>query len=341
MLALKKIKKASPKQWLAGGVAGLFALFAIGFIGAVMTGPQIGSVFSAVTKGLGGPSYASSAPAIAPAPISSGSSLNEKAPGGSAASTGNTSTDLQQGQALPVDRMIIRNATVSIRAKEVEKSINELRALATEKNGTVFQANTSSRGEGTNDIYGSIVIQVPATTFDDVLGRIRKLNGVRVDNENVTSQDVTEEFVDVQARAKNLKVTEEELQRLLAKATNVTEVMNVQRELTTVRGEIERLQGRMNYLEKRAAMSTITINVSPWSASVQTASKGWEFSEVLENAWNGSVNGLQGIATLLTNLLAWSIWLVPLLVAAILGGRFLYKRTFRKVDGATPSAFSE
>lgn len=338
MLALKKIKKTSPKQWVAGGVAGLFVLFAVGFMGSILMGPQVGSVFSAVTKGLGGPSYASSALAIAPAPSSSGSSAGEKASGGG---TANTNLDVQQRQALPVDRMIIRNATVSIRAKEVEKSISELRALATEKNGTVFQANTSSRGDSSNDIYGAIVIQVPATTFDDVLGRIRKLSGVRVDNENVTSQDVTEEFVDVQARVKNLKVTEEELQRLLTKATNVTEVMSVQRELTTVRGEIERMQGRMNYLEKRAAMSTITINVSPWSASVQSATKGWEFSEVLENAWNGSLNGLRGMATLLATLLAWSIWLVPLLVAAIVGGRFLYKRTFRKVDGAKPSAFSE
>lgn len=261
----------------------------------------------------------------AAASSSDGAAKNAAAPAATAASAG--------GQALPADRLIIRNATVALSADDVDKTLLDVRALATEKNGVVFQSNSTVRGDKT---YATLTIQVPAAAFDETMNRLRKLTGVKVTSEDSTSQDVTEEYVDVQAQVKNLQATETELVRLLNKAQTVDEILTVQNQLTQVRGQIDQRQGRLNYLEKRTAMSSISINISPvLPANVRTTeTTGWNPLEVLDDAWAGSLKGLQGLFTVAVNIGVWLVWIGPLVLLVWL----VFRRFFRSKPARPASA---
>jgi hypothetical protein len=188
----------------------------------------------------------------------------------------------------------------------------------------VFQSNSTIRDDKT---YAALTIQVPAAAFDDTMNRLRKLTGVKVEGEDSTSQDVTEEYVDLKAQLTNLQAAETELVRLLAKTNSVAEILSVQRELTNVRGEIDRRQGRINYLDKRTAMSSIVVNISPvLPANVKnTEANNWNPLEVLQTAWAGSLKGLQGLYTVGITMGVWLIWLGPLFLI----GYLVYRRLTR------------
>ena len=228
---------------------------------------------------------------------------------------------------LPSDRMIIRNASLSLQADNVEKLLGDIRALATEQSGVVMQASTSTRND---KLYANITIQVPAAAFDATISRLRQM-AYKVDTENTTSQDVTEEFVDTDARVRNLKATEAVYLEILRKATSVNDTLTVQRELSNVRSEIERLQGRINLLQKKSDNSSISISLSPRLTETTKPDAGWDFGKVLNQAWEGSLRGLQGLATVLITLALYGWWVLPLALVAFLVGRFGWKRLNRPV----------
>jgi hypothetical protein len=95
-----------------------------------------------------------------------------------------------------------------------------------------------------------------------VLDELRSL-GEKVTTDSISGQDVTEEYVDLKSRERNLRATEESLLRLYDRAENVEEALSIQRELTGVRGEIELVQGRIKYLDQRSTYSQITLNIQP------------------------------------------------------------------------------
>lgn len=275
-------------------------------------------------------SFATSAPApTAAASYASGGSAAAPAADGINRQTTAANTT---GQTLPADRLIIRNATISLTSSDVDKTLLDVRALASEKSGVVFQSSSTVRD---NRTYATITIQVPAAAFDETLNRIRKLSGVKVENENSTSQDVTEEFVDVQAQLKNLQATEAELIQLLGKANSVSDVLTVQRELSNVRGQIEQRQGRINYLQKKTDMSSVTLTISP-SGVATTTETGWDVSKVFDTAWAGSLRGLQGLFTVVVTVGVWAIWAVPLLALFIFLVVFAFRRMFPKRSQVTP-----
>jgi hypothetical protein len=318
------IKRLFRKIGVWGVIIGVAGFMAVGVL-LILSGPQVGSVFSAVTKGLGGgSSYSGSTPAAVnpavAAPVAS--SL------GSAQASANA-------QSRPADRLIIRNATLSLTSSDVEKSLGEIRTMAVGQDGLVFQSSTTVRED---KLYATITLQVPSDTFDQTMNQLRRLSGVKVESENSTSQDVTEEYVDLQAQANNLKASEAELVKLLSKAANVTEVMNVQKELTAVRGEIEQRLGRLNYLEKKSSMSTIGISLAPAAlpATNNKPSKGWDPLSVLETAWSGSLTGLQKLYKVGITLGVWAIWIGPLVALAWFGIRLVLKKRRKTFSDLTP-----
>jgi hypothetical protein len=259
----------------------------------------------------GGANYAAPAPAAIPG-------------SGSGYTYDNTSAQPLPNN--PDNRMIIRNASLSVQADDVEKLLGDIRALAAEQNGVVTQANTSIRD---NKTYANITIQVPSAAFDNTISRLRKL-AYKVDSENSTSQDVTEEFVDVDAQVRNLKATEASYLDLMKKATSVNDTITIQRELNNVRSQIERLQGRMNYLQKKSDFSTISLSISPKGVADTTKTQeAWDAGKVLERAWEGSLRGLQGLATVLITLLVYAWWVLPLLALAYFGAKVAWKRVNR------------
>ncbi|HWS79999.1 MAG TPA: DUF4349 domain-containing protein, partial [Rubrobacter sp.] len=163
------------------------------------------------------------------------------------------------------------------------------------------------------------VLSVPSEEFERVLDELRGL-GEKVTTDSISGQDVTEEYVDLESRERNLRATEESLLRLYDRAENVEEALSIQRELTTVRGEIELVQGRIKYLDQRSAYSQITLNIQPVT-SPPPPKPTWDPGEVVEQAWDASLAVLQVMATAIISAVVFGWWLAPVLIGGLLWWR--------------------
>jgi len=145
------------------------------------------------------------------------------------------------------ERIRIYTAQLEVSVVDIEAALGSARKMCADAGG-YMDAMTSE----------SITMRVPAPKFEGVLEEIRKLGQVL--SRNVGAQDVTDEYVDLQLRLKNAEATRERLIAILQKAQTVKETLEVERELSRVREEIERIKGRLAMLDRQTAFSTITIH---------------------------------------------------------------------------------
>jgi len=211
-------------------------------------------------------------------------------------------------------RVIIYTGNVSLVVKDTQEAVDAITTIADAQSGFVAGSNVYQSGDV---LRGSITIRVPADRYQDTLAQLRDL-AVRVERENSSTQDVTEEFTDLQARKTNLEFTEQALQQLLEERQRVgstSDILEVHRELTNIRGQIEQIEGRMRYLANQSALSTITIELIPDVLSQPISVAGWEPQGVAKEALQALVVALQG----LINLLIWLIiFILPLLIIMLL-----------------------
>ena len=222
--------------------------------------------------------------------------------------------------AAPWDRKIIRTGTINLQVSDVEAALATVREIADGAQGLVFSSNTQYQGD---DLMATVTIQVPADTFDTVMSRLRHA-AVKVLSENSTSQDVTEEYTDLGSQLKNLQAQEEQLRALVGKATNVNDTLAVGRELSGVRGQIEQIQGRLNYLSHRSELSTISITLQPKPVAVAAQpAPGWQPAATAAAAWAASLDLLTQVADGLITLVVFFWWMIPLalLLAVIVRAR--------------------
>jgi hypothetical protein len=167
---------------------------------------------------------------------------------------------------------------------------------------------------------------VPAERFDEALDRLKEL-AVRVSGEQVASKDVTEEFVDTDARLRNLRATEARYLDLLQQARTVEDVLRVEQQLSNIRGQIEQLQGRLQFLERSAQTSTITVELRPYALG-QSQPGDWNPLPVVRNALAALLNTAQFLlAALIWVVIFTPIWLpVALLIRRWRRGRAASRR---------------
>jgi hypothetical protein len=231
---------------------------------------------------------------------------------------GRATTDVAQNSTQPWDRMIIRTGTLHLTVKDVGDSIQRVRAAANASGGYVFSSETRNEGEYT---YATITLYVPAGNFDQVLPELRALGGqvTKVANESISSSDVTEEYTDLDSQLRNLQATEGRMLALQAKAERMEDILAIDRELRTVQADIERIQGRMNYLGKRAEMSTLTVYLSPVVAPTPFVEPqpAWQPLKAAEDAWNASLELLAAAATAVITAVVFLWWLAPVLALVV------------------------
>lgn len=246
-----------------------------------------------------------------------------RAPGSQSPAAGSASSRPPANINVPdPNRQIIKAGTLSVVVENVDSAVQQARSVTAAHGGIVTQSSMST-GDGLG--VAEFTIQVPAEQFEAAMDALRGMSGVtdrRVDK--TSSQDVTEEYVDVKAQVDNLKATERQLQVLMDKATRIEDVLAIQRELTNVRGQIDRLQGRVNYLERRTAMSTIALRIAPIGSA--GSRPGWRFSEALSRAWERSVAVMQGVADVLLTVAMFAVWLLPVLGLIWLAWRVATRR---------------
>ena len=151
-------------------------------------------------------------------------------------------------------RIIIRTVEMALVVEDVQTAVDATSGLALELGGWIVQSSRRQQH------LGHVSIRVPADNVDEAVRRLRDL-ATEVKSEVSTSHDVTDEYVDSQARVRHLKATEEQLIKLMERAGKVAELLEVQRELSRVQGEIEGTQGRIKFLEETSAFSLINIDL--------------------------------------------------------------------------------
>ena len=170
---------------------------------------------------------------------------------------------------------VIKTATVkvSVDGDEVQQAVDEATGVAGRLGG--FVASTTLTGG--DHASGTVVIRVPSDAFEEALGALRDLGDV--EHETVSGEDVSQEFIDLQARLRNWQAQEAVLLRLMERSRTVTDTIRVQGELSRVQLEIERLRGRLTYLEDQTSLGTITATfVAPGGAPPRptTLARAWE-----------------------------------------------------------------
>jgi hypothetical protein len=161
-----------------------------------------------------------------------------------------------------IERKIIYNVSLHLIVKDSDEAFAEVQRLTQELGGFVSESNMWRDGEYRR---GSVTVRIPVGELDNAMEQFRAL-ALDVESESVDSQDVTEEYVDLEARLENERRTEEELQELLETRSEIgktEDILEVHRELSNVRAEIERIQGRMRYLDNLSALATVRITLTP------------------------------------------------------------------------------
>ena len=210
-------------------------------------------------------------------------------------------------------RKIVKTANLGLRTDEVRQSAAQAQQVAAAAGGSVLSSQVYRSDDS---LTAQLILSVPSQEFERVLDDLRSL-GDKVTTDSISGQDVTEEYVDLKSRERNLRATEESLLRLYDRAENVEEALSIQRELTTVRGEIELVQGRIKYLDQHTAYSQITLDIQPVT-SPPPPQPSWDPGDVAARAWGASLNVLQTMATAVISAIVFGWWLAPLLVGGLL-----------------------
>ncbi len=205
----------------------------------------------------------------------------------------------------PDERKVIKTAYLEV---EVEKGkfdnvIFKITALAEQNGGFVSSTQSYSDSDG-NLTSGRITIRIPHNQYNSALEKVKNMGTVT--SISISGQDVTQEYVDLESRLRNLEVQEEVLLGLMRQSKTVEDSLQVQRELSFVQGEVEVLKGRMNYLDNMVSFSTIDVFLfEPEPIAIST---GWGFLDAMKR-------GLRGAVTVFNGFMVFLIAASPILVA--------------------------
>jgi hypothetical protein len=201
------------------------------------------------------------------------------------------------------EAMLIRESYLRFETTDIEKTYQTIISSVKDQGGYL---QSDELNKGYNEWTRTLVVRIPSQNFQKTLDAISK-NVPFFDERRISSSDVTEEFIDVEARLKTERSLEARYTQLLQKAQSIKDILEIERELAAVRAEIESKQGRLNYLTNRISYSTITISLYK-----RTADSGVTISYG-RKMWNAVKSGFDGLSLFLLGLL--HIW--PLFV---LGG---------------------
>ncbi len=244
---------------------------------------------------------------------------------------------LPEGAGTQEQRVIIYSGSITLVVKDAGQAASDITVLAARQGGYVSGANLYMQKDVRR---GTMTIRVPAEKYEETMAALRDL-GVRVEKETTSTDDVTQEYTDLQARKTNLEHTEQALQKLLderLKVGRTQDILEVYRELSNVRGEIEQIEGRLRYLANLAAMSTISIELIPDVLYQPVAVAGWEPQGIAKQALQALIGALQGLATVLIYV---GVLVIPLLIVIlipiavlVLLIRWLIRRRWAKKDAS-------
>ena len=224
-----------------------------------------------------------------------------------------------------VDRKIIRNGEFAIETKTPTEDQRKLQFIAESLGGFVVTSefkSSTSRSDDSTTVY--VILRVPSGNFQKATDEIVKI-GTRVLHQKTTGNDVTAEYIDLEARLRAKKALEAQYFEIMKRASKISDVLEVQQKLTEVRTEIEQAEGRRRYLENQSALSTINISLqtpAPLVAATQTG-----FWASIKNSFG---DGIDVAVAIVLGIIHFVIVMLPVVVLILLPAgliaRVLWKR---------------
>ncbi len=242
---------------------------------------------------------------------------------------------LAQPEAPAIERKIIRNADLTLELDAPEEAQRRITSIA-EKHGG-FVVNSESRQNDGNlqtapKTSVTVIARVPAAKFIETVEEIQQLGG-RVIYRKDTGQDVTEEFIDLEARIRAKRALESQFMEIMKRAQKVSEALEVQTQLSEVRGEIERMEGRRRFLENQAALSTITVRLQTPTPIVAATTGGFWHSIKLAFG-----DGLDTAAGIVLGVIRFVIVMIPVLLLIVLPVWLIVRWLRQRVTWPKPAA---
>lgn len=226
----------------------------------------------------------------------------------------------QISQATLHERKVIQNAGMVLMVSDVSQVIDTIVKIGQDNEGYTVSSNLS---RGDDWVRGEVNVKVPYDRLSKVMDQIAALGEIK--DKKISTQDVSEEYYDSQARLTVLKKKEERLLALLDQAKTIEEMISVENELTRVRSDLEVLQGRLNYLDNATSYSTISITLNQTEASKVAMPEG-----ILAKAVQGFVNNANGVADFLSGFLIFLIAFIPwaILLALVFALLYVLKKKY-------------
>lgn len=220
--------------------------------------------------------------------------------GDSSMSQNETANNNQEGS------KIQKNGSVSVLVENIDESIEALKSVNSAFNGQITGIYDNGKG---NERAVQITVKVPVEKFEAYYEQLRKLEG-EVVYANITTVDVTEEYIDITSRLNNLRNTEAQLNKILERANSVTDVLAVQKELSTVRGEIESYEQRKRYFDNQTDYAYVSISFAIDKTGLNIAEEQWKPWGEVKAAVKALVEVLKGIV----NVIIWLVIFSPLVL---------------------------
>ncbi len=195
------------------------------------------------------------------------------------------------------DTKIIRTAYLSVEVKDVPAAVDSLKAIATAQGGYLSSSNVQK--DSNNRVSGTVVLRVPAAVFDAAISGVKAIG--TVNSISTQGEDVTEEYVDLQAQKTSYQNQLAQYNEIMKKSEKIEDIVNVQEQIDLVQTELDRLNGRLNYLNNRIDISTITVNLQePEPVGSQS---GHDFVSTINEGISGFLGMVDAIIVLFFTLL--------------------------------------
>jgi hypothetical protein len=215
------------------------------------------------------------------------------------------------------NQKIIRTANLRYEVNNMETALTNIKDLLLSYQGDVENERQYSQSDR---LTASLVVRVPAKDFEPFIDDLLKGESIRrLEERSISARDITEQFIDVEARLKTKKQTMARYQDLLQQAKTVSEIINVEDKIRRLQEEIESQEGRLKYLSDQVDMSEVRINIYEITKTTYVPDKSNGFLPTVLRALHG---GLQGIfVVLLWIVRLWPLWLLYIIIRLIIKAR--------------------
>ena len=231
------------------------------------------------------------------------------------------SSDLKDDMADPaspaIPQKIIKEASLRFETNDLQDTFDQIQTAIAANKASI---QNDSEGKDYDNVYRYLTVRVPSQNFDSFINAISK--GVSYfERKDITSQNVTEQYIDLTTRLKTKRKLEERYLQILQKATKISEILEIEKQISAIREEIEAKEGQLKYLESRVSESTVTIEFYKTIAQKEGVKASYG-----SKIWAAIQSGFFSLSEFLISII--SLW--PFIILFCVFAYFIRKRFKRK-----------